>query len=520
MNGPDERTSTADGDGFASSGGTTTQALSPVDRDGVTGHGVTGNGVARDGGGRDEQPTQDLGAFGQQPYGQQGYGQQGYGQQGYAQQGYGPYGRPTDPWATPGGPTPPGGTGDGSGGGGGGGGRGPRRRPGWFALGGTAVVAAVAASLLTVGLVGGLGDDSTSTGTTASTSSSSSAAIQGVSETSVNWQAVVSAVSPSVVAVAVTSSTAEGEGSGIVYDSAGHIVTNNHVATGAGTGATITVTLSDGREYEATIVGTDAATDLAVLQLVDPPDDLVPATFADSDDVVSGQAVMALGNPLGLAGSATTGIISAIDRPVLTTAESSEGDTQQQNPFGQQQQPQQQTTTETVATNALQTDAAINPGNSGGALLDSAGRVVGVNSSIATLSDSSAASSQSGSIGLGFAIPSNEVTMIADQLVAGGTAQHAWLGVSLAQEDATVTADGETRTGAQIASVEDGTPAAEAGVQTGDVITAVDGAATAGYESLTATIRGKAVGSEVTLTVVRDGQQQELTATLTARDES
>ena len=513
MNGPDERTSTADGDGFASSGGTTTRALAPTGR----------SGVARAAGEGDDQPTRDLGAFGPQPYGQSpgqsGYGQSGYGQSGYGQQqGHGPYGQARDPWATPGGPTPPGGTGDGSGGGGGGGGRGPRRRPGWFALGGTAVVAAVAASVLTVGLVGGFGGTTTS-GTTAATSSTGSAraAVQGVSETTVNWQGVVSAVSPSVVAVAVTSGTAEGEGSGIVYDTAGHIVTNNHVATGAGAGATITVTLSDGREYQATIVGTDAATDLAVLQLVDPPSDLVPATFADSDDVVSGQAVMALGNPLGLAGSATTGIISAIDRPVLTTAESSEGSAAPQSPLGQQQQP---TTTETVATNALQTDAAINPGNSGGALLDTSGRVVGVNSSIATLSDSSAASSQSGSIGLGFAIPSNEVTMIADQLIASGTAQHAWLGVSLAQQDATVTADGETRTGAAVAGVDDGTPAAEAGVRTGDVITAVDGTPTAGYESLTATIRGKAVGSEVTLTVVRDGQQQELTATLTARDES
>lgn len=501
MNGPDDRTTTANGDGFASSGGTTTRA--------------------RNAGERDEQPTQDLGAFGQQPYGQAGYGQGGYAQGGYGQQGYGQgYGQHKDPWATPGGPTPPGGSGDGSGGGGGGGGRGPRRRPGWFALGGTAVVAAVAASVLTAGLVGGFGGETSTTSSTSTSGSSSRAAVQGVSETTVNWQGVVGAVSPSVVAVDVKSSTAEGEGSGIVYDTAGHVVTNNHVATGAGADATITVTLSDGREYRATVVGTDPATDLAVLQLTDPPSDLVAATFANSDDVVAGQAVMALGNPLGLAGSATTGIISAIDRPVLTTAESSGGSTpQQQDPFGQQQQ-QQQTTTETVATNALQTDAAINPGNSGGALLDTAGRVVGVNSSIATLSDSSAASSQSGSIGLGFAIPSNEVTMIADQLIKSGTAQHAWLGVSLAQQDATVTAGGETRTGAEVAAVNDGTPAAEAGVKTGDVITAVDGAPTAGYESLTATIRGKAVGSQVKLTVVRNGEQQELTATLTARAES
>ncbi|MGI4895514.1 MAG: S1C family serine protease, partial [Janthinobacterium lividum] len=427
---------------------------------------------------------------------------------GYAQQQH-------DPWATPGGPTPPGGSDDGRGGGGGGGGRGPGKRPGWLALGGTAVVAALAAAGLTAGLVGAFGhNDGGGSGTVSSAASSSSAPIQGVSETTVNWQSVVDAVSPSVVSVTVASGTAEGEGSGIVLDTSGRIVTNNHVVTGAGTAAKITVTLSDGREFNATIVGTDPATDIAVIKLDNPPSDLKAATFADSDKVVAGQAVMALGNPLGLAGSATTGIVSALDRPVVTEAESSSES--QQNPFGQQQQ---QTTAETVATNAIQTDAAINPGNSGGALLDSSGRVIGINSSIASLSDTSSAT-QSGSIGLGFAIPANEVKMIADQLVTSGTAQHAWLGVSLTQQDATVTANGATRTGAQVAAVDSGTPAADAGVQTGDVITAVDSQATDGYESLTATIRGKAVGSEAKLTVVRNGQEQTLTATLTARPAS
>ncbi|WP_432522748.1 S1C family serine protease [Kineococcus sp. SYSU DK006] len=435
---------------------------------------------------------------------EQGWGQ-GYGQ-GWGQQ--------HDPWAVPGGPTPPGGSDDGHGGGGGGR-RGPRRSPGWFGVAGAAIASAVAASALTAGLVGAFGQDTSGAGPagTSSSASSGSAQVQGVSETTVNWQGVVSAVAPSVVSVTVASGAGEAEGSGIVYDSAGHVVTNNHVVTGAGSGATITVTLSDGREYRAGVVGTDPATDLAVIQLEDPPSDLQPATFADSDDVVAGQAVMALGNPLGLSGSATTGIVSAVDRPVLTTSEQP----QAQDPFGQQFG-QQQTTGETAATNAIQTDAAINPGNSGGALLDSSGRVVGVNSSIASLS-SSASSSQSGSIGLGFAIPSNEVKMIADQLVDGGKAQHAWLGVTLAQEAATVTVDGAGRQGAQVAQVQAGTPAADAGLQAGDVVTAVDGQATDGYESLTATIRGKAVGSTVELTVVRDGQEQVLRATLTARDE-
>ncbi|GAA0296801.1 S1C family serine protease [Kineococcus aurantiacus] len=437
----------------------------------------------------------------------------------------GPYGRPADqsqgqyaqhdPWTTPGGPTPPHGGGGEGGGGGGGGRRGPRRSPGWLGVAGVAVVCTVAASLLTAGLTGAFGQE-TGTGSATTTSSSSSSQVQGVSETTVNWQAVVSAVAPSVVSVTVTGQSGEAEGSGIVYDTSGRVVTNNHVVSGLGSGATIKVTLSDGREYAATVRGTDAATDLAVIQITDPPSDLKAATFADSDDVVAGQAVMALGNPLGLSGSATTGIVSALDRPVLTTAED---ESQSQDPFGQfGGQQQQQTTGETAATNAIQTDAAINPGNSGGALLDSSGKVIGVNSSIASLSSSSS-SSQSGSIGLGFAIPSNEVKMIADQLIASGKAQHAWLGVSMSEASATATVGDVTREGAQVAAVTDGSPAAEAGVEAGDVITAVDGVNIDGYESLTATIRGKAVGSTVELTVVRDGAQQTLKATLTARSE-
>ncbi|WP_432561273.1 S1C family serine protease [Kineococcus sp. SYSU DK003] len=486
MNGPDERHTPHD-NGYPSSGVVSTQARG---NDGTQGQGDA------------PAPPQswdwNQGAYGQPT--QQFPAQQG---QQYGQR---------DPWATPGGPTPPHG-GDEGGGGGGGGRRGPRR-PGWFGVVGVAVASAVAASALTAGLVGAFGQDTSADGGT-TPSSSSSAQIQGVSETTVNWQAVVSAVAPSVVSVTVTGQSGEAEGSGIVYDTSGYVVTNNHVVSGLGTGAQITVTLSDGREYAAAIKGTDAATDLAVLQLTDPPSDLKAATFADSDDVVAGQAVMALGNPLGLSGSATTGIVSALNRPVLTTSEDS---SQSQDPFAQQFG-QQQTTGETAATNAIQTDAAINPGNSGGALLDSSGKVIGVNSSIASLSSASS-SSQSGSIGLGFAIPSNEVKMIADQLIENGTAQHAWLGVSMSEQSATATVGEETRQGAAVAEVTSGSPAAEAGVQAGDVITAVDGQSIDGYESLTATIRGKAVGSTVELTVVRDGAEQTLKASLTARAEN
>ncbi|WP_432542162.1 S1C family serine protease [Kineococcus sp. SYSU DK002] len=483
MNGPDER-DVHDGFGHPASGAVSTTA-----------RGDQGGGA----GDQDATRPQQAWDWNRGPYGQSGV--PGHGQPARH-----------DPWAVPGGPVPPGGDGGGHGGGGGGGGRrGPRRSPGWLGTAGVAVASALLASVATVGAVGAFGQDTSGSPASSSSSSSSSAPVQGVSETTVNWQGVVSAVAPSVVSVTVTGQSGEAEGSGVVYDSAGYVVTNNHVVSGLGTGATITVTLSDGREYAATIKGTDAATDLAVIQLTDPPSDLRAATFADSDDVVAGQAVMALGNPLGLSGSATTGIVSALDRPVLTSTESQPS---QQDPFGMQQQ----TTGETAATNAIQTDAAINPGNSGGALLNSSGEVIGVNSSIASLSSASS-SSQSGSIGLGFAIPSNEVKMIADQLIATGSAQHAWLGVSMSQQAATATVGDVRRQGAQVADVTAGSPAAAAGLRAGDVITDVDGVAIDGYESLTATVRGKAVGSTVQVTVVRDGAEQTLDVTLTARAE-
>ena len=270
--------------------------------------------------GGDDAPTRPQ----QWDWNQAGYGQQQQGQ---------PYGPPygqRDPWATPGGPTPPGGGGGDDHGRGGGGGRGPRRSPGWFGVAGAALVGAVAASALTGALMGGFDQGATGTAATTATGSGSTR-VQGVSETTVNWQGVVSAVAPSVVAVTVEGSAGTAEGSGIVYDTSGYVVTNNHVVSGLGTGATITVTLHDGREYRATVKGTDPATDLAVIQLQDPPGDLQAATFADSDDVVAGQAVMALGNPLGLSGSATTGIVSALDRPVLTATEDGP---QSQDPFG------------------------------------------------------------------------------------------------------------------------------------------------------------------------------------------
>jgi putative serine protease PepD len=227
---------------------------------------------------------------------------------------------------------------------------------------------------------------------------------------------------------------------------------------------------------------------------------------------------MAIGNPLGLAGTVTTGIVSALNRPVTTQAEDN-SQQQDQNPFGQglpgqdQQQPQTGSDGTDVVTNAIQTSAAINPGNSGGALVNASGQLVGINSAIASLGSGS--SGQSGSIGIGFAIPANEAKSIASQLISSGKAEHAFLGVSLADGSAS---DGTSqRAGAQIAAISANTPAADAGLQKGDVVVAVDSERVDSALSLVASIRERAVGDKVTLTVLRDGKKVDLTATLVAK---
>ncbi|MEU4361328.1 trypsin-like peptidase domain-containing protein [Promicromonospora sp. NPDC023987] len=308
-----------------------------------------------------------------------------------------------------------------------------------------------------------------------------------------DWTSVTSAVQESVVAIQVASQGGGAEGSGVVLDSDGRILTNNHVVADA---QTVQVTLSDGRVYEADIIGTDPATDLAVVQLSDPPSDLKAATFADSADVVVGEPVMALGNPLGLANTATTGIVSALDRPVTASAE--DGSSQ-------------------VVTNAIQIDAAVNPGNSGGPLFNASGEVIGITSSIATLSGGMS-SGGSGSIGLGFAIPSNLATQISDQLKEDGTAEHAFLGVSL--QDATATADDVTRRGAGVVEVVPDSPAGNADIQKGDVIVGIDGDPVNGSASLTAFVREKEAGAESVLTLVRDGSTQEVNVTLAVKEET
>jgi len=390
-------------------------------------------------------------------------------------------------------------------------------QPGWRGVIAVGLGAALIASLLTAGVVVATRDDDTATSALATTSSNSDSQVEapvtGSTSENPDWTAVAAAVSPSVVAVQVTSQSAEGEGSGVILDTDGRIVTNYHVVNGVGSNATIEVVLNDGRKYSASVVGSDSTTDLAVIQLEDPPDDLTPITMGSTDSVAVGDSVMAVGNPLGLAGTVTTGIVSALDRPVTTTQTSTD-DSQQG--FGSSSSAD----SEDVVTNAIQTDAAVNPGNSGGALVNAQGELIGINSSIAALSSSSAYgdSSESGSIGLGFAIPVDEVKSVANQLIADGTAEHSWLGVSVS--DTTVTIDSADRDGAQLADIVSDSPAEDAGLKADDVVIAVDGTYINGAESLVAQLRERTPGTEVTLTIVRDGKSQDVKVTLGTRPDS
>ena len=383
----------------------------------------------------------------------------------------------------------------------------PRRRYLDIAL--SAVVAAVVAAGTTAVVVGNDRVQTTAATAGAATSANNasvnpaagkgSGPVEQTVRAGVSWTPVAAAVEPSVVAISVSSQTGEAQGSGVVLDDTGRVLTNNHVVSGVGPDGQLTVTLSDGRAYSATIVGTDPSTDLAVI-VMKGADKLTPATLGDSDAVKVGSPVMAVGNPLGLAGTVTTGIVSALDRPVTTTNESTQ--TPAAGDSG------------TVVTNAIQTDAAVNPGNSGGALVDDTGRVIGIPSSIASLG-STGGGSQSGSIGLGFSIPINEAKSIADQLIAGGKAEHPYLGVGL--KDGSVKDGTASRTAAVVATVSAGTPAAAAGLEVGDAITKVDGEPVNGSQSLVARIRERSVGAKVDLTVVRSGSSQQVSVTLTKR---
>ena len=310
-----------------------------------------------------------------------------------------------------------------------------------------------------------------------------------------DWTDVASAVSPAVVTIQAQGASSGGTGSGVVYDAQGDIVTNYHVIASALGGGQIQVTLADGRLYSAEVVGHDKTTDLAVIRLDNPPSNLTVARFASSANLEVGAPVMAIGAPLGLSNTVTTGIVSAVNRPVEVSVDEDSSS-----------QDSTQASSDLVVTNAIQIDASINPGNSGGPLFDATGAVIGINSSIKSLSSSS--DGQAGSIGLGFAIPSDLVVSIADQLIASGSASHGLLGVTV--RSATTTIGADTYVGAEVQDVSAGSGASAAGIRAGDVIIKVEGQEVSGAKQLIGYVRRYKAGDTVTMTIVRDGQTQDV----------
>ena len=354
----------------------------------------------------------------------------------------------------------------------------------------TGVVAALVSAALCLGVGyaaitnGWVTVPTSSSLTSVKSNTSGSGSAKAKSGEAADWSAVAKEVSDSVVSIDVATSDGSAKGSGAIISDKGYIVTNNHVISGA---KQIQVTLANGTIYSAQIVGTDTTTDLAVIKLDNPPSNLKAAEFADSDNLAVGESVMAIGNPLGYDDTATVGIVSALNRPV-TVSDDNNND---------------------IVTNAVQIDAAVNPGNSGGPTFNAAGQVIGINSSIASTTTSSGTA---GSIGIGFAIPSNLVKRVANEIIDNGTVQHVALGVTI--KSSTVEADGVTRGCTQVQSVVDDSPAAKAGVKAGDSIVAFNGKAVNNNYSLLGYVRASAMNDKVTLTVVRDGNTMELDVTL------
>ena len=358
----------------------------------------------------------------------------------------------------------------------------------------TAVVAALVAAALCLGLGyaaitnGWVTVPTSSSLSNVTSNKSGSGSATAKTGEAPDWQTVASGVSGSVVSIQTTMANGTAKGSGAIIDTEGHIITNNHVISGA---QQIQVTLANGNIYSAQLVGTDTTTDLAVIKLDNPPSGLKAVEFADSDKLAVGENVMAI---------ATTGIVSALNRPVTVTDDNNNE----------------------IVTNAVQIDAAINPGNSGGPTFNAAGQVIGINSSIASTATSS---DSAGSIGIGFAIPSNLVKRVADEIIKDGSVKHVALGVVIKSD--TVEADGVTRGGATItkssatgSAVVSGGPADKAGLKEGDTIVAFNGNAVNNNYSLLGFVRAAALGDKATLTIVRDGKTMDVDVTLDQEESS
>jgi putative serine protease PepD len=359
---------------------------------------------------------------------------------------------------------------------------GPGRARKIFVTGAAALLIALAGGGVGAATVLAMDDDN---GTAATVQTGNSSISRVVDRSSLAQ--IAAAVQDSVVSI----TTGNGEGSGVILTADGYVLTNNHVVSTA-QGDTVDVVFADGKKAEATIVGTDPRTDLAVIK-ANGVSGLKKATFGRSADMQVGDTVLALGSPLGLEGSVTAGIVSAKDRTIQS------GEQTPQNPFGGQQEQQAPTT----LSGLLQTDAPINPGNSGGALVNTNAQVIGINSAIATSGQGS------GNIGLGFAIPSDKAMQVANDLMAGRKVSHPALGVNVAEAE---------NGGALVTNVLSGSAAQKAGLAQGDVVTKVNGQPVNDSDDLVAAIQSSKVGDQVTIQFTRDGAQRTVTATLAEAD--
>ena len=389
----------------------------------------------------------------------------------------------------------------------------------------------IIAALAIVAVLGGVAGAGAGIGIYSSSSSNLSfttvAGPQNITVNDTKTATVVTAVAakamPSVVTISVSSSDESGTGSGVVLSSDGYVLTNTHVVTldGESSSVSISVTDNNGKIYQASVVGTDPLTDLAVIKLKNASG-MTPIQWGDSSTLNVGETTIAIGAPLGLSGTVTDGIVSALNRSISIASSAvpkstdSDNGNSNENPFNFDfpggGSNSQTTTRGTIELPVIQTDAAINPGNSGGALLNSSGQLIGVNVAIAsTDSSSSSSSGQSGSIGVGFAIPANLAKRIASELVKNGSATHGLLGASIT--DATNQSN-PTTVGALVKSVTSGGAAAAAGIQAGDVIVNFNKAPITNATDLTAQVRSLSGGTEAAVTYVRNGQIKTTTVTL------
>ncbi|RFA12036.1 hypothetical protein B7R21_11965 [Subtercola boreus] len=402
----------------------------------------------------------------------------------------------------------------------------PKRR------GGVALVAALAIGAL-IGGASGAGISVWAMSGNNQNSTSQASSPQTITVNNPNSANLITAVaakaSPSVVTLSVSDgTTTSGTGSGVILSADGYILTNTHVVTldGATANPTISVTAADGKIYVGKVVGTDPVADLAVVKLQDASG-LTPIEFGDSSKLNVGDTAIAIGAPLGLSGTVTNGIVSSLNRSITVASSAAPKTSGEQatpdpnstgSPYdfwnfdipGQGQSQTPSTATSTISLAVIQTDAAINPGNSGGALLDSEGKLIGINVAIASAGSSSSSGGQSGNIGVGFSIPANFAKRISDEIIKNGSATHGLLGASIgAAASAT-----QTVVGANVVAVTDGGAAAAAGLEKGDIITAFNGIAITDATDLTAQVRVLPAGGTAKVTYLRGTTSKTVDVTL------